>query len=211
MDWIVFDYAGVISHAPPDDAGVRLAEATGVEPAVFWPAYWKNRASYDLGTVDAAGYWRDVYQQLARPFREEDVNRLVALDLGAWLELNDATLQIVEALNARGTRLALLSNAVVEMARLIDGQSWARLFRHRLFSADLHLAKPSAKIYRRACEILDTRPENVLFIDDRQENVDAAESVGMTALLFTDAAHLWTALAFALPSEIPTRLSGRGR
>jgi putative hydrolase of the HAD superfamily len=211
VDWIVFDYAGVISHAPPDQAGVRLAEAAGVEPGVFWPAYWKNRAAYDLGAVDAAGYWRDVYRQLGRPFREEDVDRLVALDLGAWFEINDATLEIVEALNARGMRLALLSNAVVEMARLIDGQSWARLFRHRLFSSDLHLAKPGAQIYRRACEILDTRPEDVLFIDDRQENVDAAASVGMTALLFTDAARLWADLAFALPSGMPARPSGQVR
>ena len=211
MDWIVFDYAGVISHPPPDDVGARLAEAAGVEPAAFWTAYWEDRAAYDLGEVDAAAYWRGVYRRLGRPLREEDVDRLVALDLGAWLELNEATLEIVGALDARGMRLALLSNAPVEMARLIDGQGWARLFEHRLFSADLRLAKPDAEVYRRACRILDARPEDVLFIDDRRENVDAAEAVGMTALTFTGAARLWTDLAFALPSGMSARPSGPGR
>jgi hypothetical protein len=37
MEWIVFDYAGVISHAPPEEAGALLPPAAGVEPARFWP------------------------------------------------------------------------------------------------------------------------------------------------------------------------------
>ncbi|WP_242902294.1 HAD family hydrolase [Actinomadura terrae] len=201
MDWIVFDYAGVISRPPPADAGARLVEALGVEPAVFWPAYWQNRRAYDLGAVDAAGYWRDVHDQLGLPFEDAACERLVDLDLGIWLDLDPGTLEIVDELAAGGARLALLSNAVVEMARLIEGQRWSEVFRHRLFSADLRLTKPAAEIYHRTCEILGANPGDVLFIDDRQENVDAARDVGMRALLFTDAERLRADLAAVLPGD----------
>ncbi|WP_165970559.1 HAD family phosphatase [Actinomadura sp. 6K520] len=211
MDWVIFDYAGVISRPPPDDAGARPAEALGVEPADFWPAYWKNRRPYDLGAVDAGEFWRDVGERLSRPVDDALVERLVDLDLGCWLDINADTMEIIEALAARDVPLALLSNAVVEMARLIDGRSWAGHFRRRLFSADLHLTKPSPEIYHRTCELLRTRPGDVLFVDDRQENVDAARAVGIESLLFTDAARLRAELEAALPGGTFTGRSAQNR
>ncbi|MFC5187446.1 HAD family hydrolase [Actinomadura harenae] len=201
VDWVVFDYGGVICRPPSPEAGRRLAGEVGVEPGEFWPAFWRRRADYDLGAVDAAAYWRDVFAQLGRHDAEVDVERLVALDLSAWLDLDAGTLEVVGMLAARGARLALLSNAPVEMARVIDGEGWSAAFRHRLYSADLRMAKPDPQIYHRMCAILGTRPGQVLFIDDRVENVDAAEGIGMRALLFQDAAKLWSELSLLLPAS----------
>ena len=52
------------------------------------------------------------------------------------------------------------------------------------------LRKPGAAIYRRALDILGVPPERVLFIDDRQENVEGAESVGIKTIRFTGATAL---------------------
>jgi putative hydrolase of the HAD superfamily len=199
VDWIVFDYGGVIGRPPSRKAGRRLADAVGVEPARFWSAFRRHRADYDTGSVDARAFWHAVFARLGRPADQADVERMTALDLSARLELDPGTLEIVGMLAARGTRLALLSNAPPELARVIDGEGWAAAFRHRLYSADLRMAKPDPQIYHRTCAILGARPENVLFIDDRVENVDAAEGAGMRALLFQDAAKLWADLAFLLP------------
>jgi len=49
------------------------------------------------------------------------------------------------------------------------------------------LRKPGQAIYRRALDILGARPERVLFIDDRPENVAGAESVGIKGVFFTGA------------------------
>lgn len=201
MDWIVFDYAGVISHAPPDDAGTSLVTVVGVESAAFWPAYWRRRADYDRGAVAATAYWRDVFAQLGRPFSEELVGHLVALDLGAWQEINLETLDIVDTLATRGINLAMLSNMVPEMARWTERQDWADRFRYRLLSGDLGMVKPDAEIYHRTCEVLKARPGDILFIDDRADNIVAAEAVGMAGLLFTDAATLRDDLTRLLPAD----------
>lgn len=201
-DWIVFDFGGVIVRPPSRAAGRRLADAAGVEPDEFWPAFWRHRAGYDLGAVEAAAFWHAVFADLGRPADGADIEKLVALDLSAWLELDPGTLEIVDMLAARGARLAMLSNAPSELARIIDGEGWSAAFRHRVFSADLRMAKPDPQIYHRTCAILDTRPDGVLFVDDRLENVEAAESVGMRALLFQDAAKLWTDLSFLLPASL---------
>lgn len=187
MDWLVFDYAGVISHPPPDEAGAELAAALDTTTASLWPAYWADRAAYDTAAIDATTYWHGVS---GRPLDAELVTRLVALDTRMWLHLNTDTLTVLEDLARQDIPLALLSNAPLEIARTIDGEPWADLFRHRFFSADLGLAKPDLRIYDLVCRRLDTRPGNVVFVDDRPENVDAAREFGIDALLFTTAARL---------------------
>lgn len=46
------------------------------------------------------------------------------------------------------------------------------------------LRKPDPAIYRRTLDILGAPPERVLFIDDRQQNVDGAALAGMRAVRF---------------------------
>ncbi len=52
------------------------------------------------------------------------------------------------------------------------------------------MAKPELKNrYIKTAEALHTAPANILFIDDREENIVAAQSLGMQAILFTDFAY----------------------
>ncbi|GAA0560902.1 HAD family hydrolase [Actinomadura livida] len=190
MEWIVFDYAGVISLSPPDRAGALLPDTAGVPAERFWPAYWAHRLPYDLGEVTAGDFWRQVCGRLGAPVDDGLIEVLVELDVRAWAHVNGDTLDLLEELAEAGTPLALLSNAPVELARMVDGRPWARLFRHRLFSADLRLAKPDPEIFGRLTDRLGARPDQVLFVDDRAENVRAAEAAGIRSVLFTDAAGL---------------------
>src|SRR3546814_1887701 len=63
-------------------------------------------------------------------------------------------------------------------------------FRDVLVSGEVRLTKPDPAIYRLALERFDLRAETALFVDDRQDNVDSATTLGMRAHLFRDAASL---------------------
>ncbi|MFF5205778.1 HAD family hydrolase [Streptosporangium sp. NPDC000396] len=201
MKWVVFDYAGVISLPPPEHAGALLPQSLDVAPERFWSAYWEDRQAYDLGAVDASRFWGDVCARLGADADADLLEILVALDLKAWTYLNPDTMTLLEELAGTGVSLALLSNAPVELARLIDDQPWAHLFRRRLFSADLQLVKPDPRAFRQTCERLGARPGDLLFVDDRQENVTAAEAAGIESVLFTDALRLRSDLARVLGGE----------
>jgi putative hydrolase of the HAD superfamily len=204
VEWIVFDYGEVISLPPPARAVAALAEAIGVTPERFWPVYWRHRGDYDRGVSDAAGFWGEVCAGLDRAIDDELLDMLVARDFAAWSSLNRETLRLLEELAAAGTRLALLSNAPADLARRFEEQPWAGLFRHRFFSADLRRTKPDPRIFHEVCGRLDARPYDLVFIDDRPENVDAAGALGIESLLFTDVPRLRTDLAHV-------RGTGRGR
>lgn len=51
-------------------------------------------------------------------------------------------------------------------------------------SSFLGVMKPSPRIYRIALEVTQRRPEEVLFIDDRAQNIEAADAIGMSTLHF---------------------------
>jgi putative hydrolase of the HAD superfamily len=63
--------------------------------------------------------------------------------------------------------------------------SWIDTFDHNTWSHALNLAKPEPAIYLHAAEGLHTPPANILFLDDRTENIEAALAVGMQAILYT--------------------------
>ena len=68
------------------------------------------------------------------------------------------------------------------------------IFAVRGFSCRIHMAKPDPEIFRWCCRALDVEPSRVLFVDDRAENVAAAEAIGMLGHHFTDPDRLQIAL-----------------
>jgi putative hydrolase of the HAD superfamily len=66
--------------------------------------------------------------------------------------------------------------------------------RVRLSSCYLGLRKPDPAIFRLALDILGRPAQRILFIDDREENADAASLEGMKAVRFVGAGALRTEL-----------------
>ena len=54
------------------------------------------------------------------------------------------------------------------------------------FSNRLHLVKPDLNIYNFCLQQLKVLPPEALFVDDKEENVEAAQKLGMKAILFSD-------------------------
>ena len=53
------------------------------------------------------------------------------------------------------------------------------LFTDIVASSETSIAKPDPKVYELAAERLDIEPEECVFVDDVERNVDAAKTVGM--------------------------------
>jgi HAD superfamily hydrolase (TIGR01509 family) len=76
-----------------------------------------------------------------------------------------------------------------------------------LYSCEEGLQKPEAAFYLLACERLQVQPEEMVFVDDTQESVDAARELGMTGILFQDTAQAMTDIQACLASRRVKSLS----
>ena len=193
--WVVFDYGGVICTPQPDEDVAALAAAVGVPVPDFQGPYWAYRLSYDRAELDGTTYWLKVAAALGLSFSAAQIAELTRLDIASWLHLYDGTVALLQDVAAAGYRLALLSNAPADFAEVLAEQPVARFFEHLTFSCYLGSVKPEPECYRAVLAILGVRPADVVFIDDRPENVAGAAAVGIHGVRFSTPKAMRTALA----------------
>ncbi|MBG0741500.1 HAD family phosphatase [Paeniglutamicibacter antarcticus] len=186
--WYLFDYGMVISTAPEPEDWEALQEAAGLPLEDRNSSYWLHRHGFDSGALTPQDYWTRV---LGREITDGLTSRLEALDACQWSHLNAETLDVLDDLHLRGARLALLSNMPAGMAEQYTRSSpWAGYFDQLFFSGHLGLAKPDPQLFRDVIQQLGTTPAHVTFVDDVQENLDAATALGIQTVLHSPGINL---------------------
>ncbi len=184
------DYGQVLSTPPPDDEWASLARAAGpagADPERFHSAYWEHRPDYDRADVAVREYWARV---LGGTPSDRQLRELIRWDVAMWLHPQPASVDAVRRAGGRGWRLALFSNAPVEVAAGVDALDWVEPFERRVYSCELRAMKPEPAAYHQVITGLATDPADIVFFDDRPSNVEAAAAAGIRAHLFTDAAQI---------------------
>ncbi|PSL00648.1 putative hydrolase of the HAD superfamily [Murinocardiopsis flavida] len=182
---VVFDYGEVISQRPGETARDGMERIAGVPAPEFWRAYWAERRDYDAG-ISEAEYWGRVAAGLDRTFDADTVRRLSAADTDSWSTLSPGVTDLIARLAARGVRLALLSNAPHAMAESLRRSTALTGFEALFFSCELGLCKPDPAIYEQVLGALGSTPEQIAFIDDREDNILAAKRLGIDAHHYED-------------------------
>lgn len=67
-----------------------------------------------------------------------------------------------------------------------------------VYSWQINSLKPAKKNFEETCKRLGVKPNECIFVDDVDKNVDTAESLGMKAIQFKDVEQLKKALVFLL-------------
>lgn len=124
-----------------------------------------------------------------------DVTRRLGLDASHMPRLRDTffagdvlDMDLVNFLRqSRGTyKTGLISNAWSGLRPWILREKFDDAFDHMVISAEAGFAKPDPRIYQLAMEKLGVLPEESIFVDDVQKNIDAANNLGMKGILFKD-------------------------
>jgi putative hydrolase of the HAD superfamily len=117
-----------------------------------------------------------------------DANTLQALidaDTKVWTQPNVEMMEWAERLNRAGIKTGILSNIGDAMELGVRGRfPVLDGFTHHTFSHRLGIAKPDAAIYRHAVDGLGVASSEILFVDDREENIAAARAAGMVAVQY---------------------------
>lgn len=186
---VLFDVGGVLVDAHPDPHAI--AELFGDDSrgltSLVDQAMWAHRGEYDAGMSDRE-FWDRIAGDCGQPEPSHALlKQLVALDASRMERANEATLGLVRQLRRQAVRVGILSNAPYPIAKAIRRSEWGSLFDFFAFSCDHGICKPSRGIYRDVLVRLDVPHENVAFIDDRRENVRAAELLGVRGIVWKSA------------------------
>ena len=177
---VVFDYGEVISVSPSEADRAVLVATSGVEPGLFWSSYWKHRDDLDQGRVDVPGYWARVAADTASTWSASTVYALWVADFRGWISVEPGTVDLIAELHAGGTRVALLSNAGFDFASPFRFSPLAQYLERVFISAEMDSVKPDPVIYREVADELGIEMHQMVFIDNKKVNTDAAAELGAT-------------------------------
>ncbi|MGW1916303.1 HAD family hydrolase [Streptomyces sp. NPDC002076] len=195
MKAVLFDMFGVLARVQSPESQAVIERTAGMSGEQFWDAYWSLRPPYDRGDVHGPAYWKNVGERLGTPFTGRQVDDLIAADLASWSEIDQESVDFLAELAGRGLRLGLLSNIPEELAVHYEAtHEWLGYFSVVGLSCRIGSAKPEPAAYEWCSRELGLPAEEILFVDDRSDNVLAAREVGMRGHVFTGVGALAAAL-----------------
>ena len=186
IDVVLFDYGQVLSGPPNPAAWAHMRSITALDEAPFHAAYWAYRHDYDRGTLTGPAYWNAVAAHAGIVLSPTQLSELLTADITLWTDLNPPMVAWAQRLQRAGIRTAILSNIGDAIAEGIRARlPWLTAFEHSTWSHALFLAKPEPEIFLHTVAALSTPPANILFIDDREDNIAAAHALGLQTVHYT--------------------------
>ena len=96
--------------------------------------------------------------------------------------------ELLVRLKGEGFSLYGLSNWCSKVYVTMGQYDIFQLMDGYVISSEEHLVKPEAGIYHRLYEKFGLKPEECIFADDKQENIEGARMTGMRGIVFENAA-----------------------
>ncbi len=177
---ILFDVGNVLLNFKPEEYyKVKFDEKTvkEVQKVIFSGEEWNL---FDQGLLDE-GDLKKIFVERA-PHLKHPICFIIDT-------ICDILTPIEEMVNfalscKKNYRISILSNMPKSTYHyIIEKYSFLSEFELPLYSYAYKLIKPDIAIYNLQLERLNIKADECLFIDDRQENIDAAQKAGMHAIL----------------------------
>jgi len=177
IKYIIFDLGGVLIKIHPEKFFKRVFGNTDIQEEIII----NQSEGMNAGDVSPQEVICKLKKQYNLSLPEKDIIESFKKD---WVgELINPMMQLVEELIEKGYYICALSNTNKLHADHVSPIfNYYKGFYKVYFSFELHMQKPDKKIYEYVIKDLNVKPDEIFFIDDAEENVKAAASVGMQTI-----------------------------
>lgn len=183
---VIWDMGGVLLQQWNAVPRQKLAARWGIPVEQLLHLVFQSESARQaaVGSVSEEQHWEWIGQQVGVPAA---TMRDFQLEFWAGDRIDPDVSAFIAALK-QDYQTALLSNAWTHTRKILDEYyGCLGLFHHVIISAEVLLAKPDPAIYRLMLDHLKVEPGQAIFVDDLQENIDAAQQLGIHGVRFLTA------------------------
>ena len=180
MKNIVFDFGNIIITFNNKEAVSQFTKSEEeqkflIENAIGSPE-WEGYGLIDSGYINNEEIANLVNDRTNNKHKDL-VNKFMA-NYYKYMNIQDEVIEIIKKLKEKGYKIYLLSNTNEFMYQKRI-KSIEYLFDGLVLSYRIHAIKPHDAIYKCLIDTYNLNPEETLFIDDRQKNIDTAHKFGL--------------------------------
>lgn len=191
---IIFDLNGIFIQSPK--LSERFEEEFGVAPDEFLPALKEIMAKVRRPNAgDSFLYWKPYLDGWGVNLTREEF-------FNFWFNAEKEVSEMVvlaKELKGKGVKLFILSNNFVERAEYYKAHFpfLYELFDRVYYSWQTGFVKPNQEAYIKLLSENNLRPEECVYLDDSEENVQVANNLGIKSYVFKDLEQVRKAIATA--------------
>jgi putative hydrolase of the HAD superfamily len=198
---LIWDFGGVLLRTEDQEPRRIWEQKLNLEAGELHDLVFQGPASRKatIGLASTEDIWREVGQRL-----DLQAEHLAELQRDFWSgdQLDQGLIDATRELR-KHLKTALLSNAWPDLrAYLTEDLQIDDAFDLFVISAEEGTAKPDEKIYRVLLDRLNLKPSECVFIDDRQDNILAAQQLGFNVIHFQDRKQTLHDLRILLPKDL---------
>lgn len=137
----------------------------------------------DLGKMSEEQYYKYYSEQTGIPVQS------IKDGVYANFSLNNDVFNVIKNLSGK-YRIGMITNAAAFDMFMLKRDGVEKYLDSIIVSASVGVTKPNPKIYQLSVKDLNVKPDECVFIDDRERNLDGAAKAGMECILFKNAKQL---------------------
>jgi epoxide hydrolase-like predicted phosphatase len=180
---IAFDYGGVIKINENDLFG-DICNYLKISKDEWSKEYSKINDIYDTGDKG----FEDVMYSLASKFNNSEETRYFIKKLleesKGKSHLNTELIEMIKDLKGKGYKTPLLSNNSSTLRKKLAEHNILGLFDEIVISGEVGFSKPNPKIFDILFKKLNSKPEEVVFIDNSIDMFEGSEKIGYIPVLY---------------------------
>ena len=186
IKWIIFDLGGIIILETSDLINNKIADILNIPDEKLKETAGKLHRQITAGAITLLEMYSIITKELsihisANILLEEHLKqfRMLATKHNAGVVDFIKTLKNVY-------KVACLSNLELEIADICRETKLFNYFDRAFLSTELKMQKPDLNVYLKVLDELECKPNEIIFTDDRIENVNAANKIGIHALHYSN-------------------------
>jgi epoxide hydrolase-like predicted phosphatase len=184
---IIFDIGGVLITNPMQRMKEDIKKTLKISSLKFNKAWDEITPLLGSGKINEFEYWHRflIHTGSTQKLPEESL-----LTRKYKVKTNQGMVNMAKSLKNNGYKLAVLSDTNEVHLRIIRTLGILDLFDVHVFSNEVGLRKSEKEIFTLTLDKLNVFSNEVIFIDDRKENITMAKSLNMNAILFKNNSQL---------------------
>lgn len=174
---VLFDIGGVLINWKDEWLFEEISKQLQMPFQKIESKFNANLCSLFESKINEKEFWN-----LVLGYGDKIDHKIISKTFLKMSSINYDFLNFAKSLKTDENHIGILSNLTPDTSTCIP-HSLLNDFDYLFYSNSLKMSKPHAEIYQHVCSKIPSK--NILFIDDKQENLDAAKLFGMETILFT--------------------------
>ncbi|MCX6724430.1 MAG: HAD family phosphatase [Candidatus Staskawiczbacteria bacterium] len=187
---VLFDYGGIIKVGHPLSMDLaRICNVPEKELEQIKEKKSEIAVLAEKGIITDEEFWKRLSEAIGKPLPADCAKTAKDIYRKTFVFIQE-TVDLVKKLRAMGIRVVVLSNIFKFEADVIRENKGYDEFEDVILSYEVGMKKPEMDIYQLAVEKLKVKPEECIFIDDKEKNLLPAKELGMKTVLAKNPAQI---------------------